>query len=53
MVKLTAFEGPPPGEGVTTVTWATPAMAISDAGTETESWRVVALKVVVSCVLFQ
>jgi hypothetical protein len=33
MVKVRAFEVPPPGEGLTTVTEAVPTVAMSAAGT--------------------
>src|SRR6266478_9867995 len=41
MVKVIAFEAPPPGDELNTVTWAIPAAAISLAGIEA-----------VNCVLF-
>ena len=37
IVNVTAFDIPPPGAGLTTITCATPGLAISDAGTVAES----------------
>ena len=52
MLKVRAAEMPPPGAGVTTVTWAVPAVAISAAEMAAVSW-VVLTKVVVRVVPFQ
>ena len=38
IVKVRAFDVPPPGEGFTTVTEAVPAVAMSLAGTEAVNW---------------
>ncbi len=38
MVKLSVLEVPPPGDGLKTVTAATPALAMSPAGIEAVSW---------------
>ena len=53
IVKLTAVEAPPPGNGLTTTTCAEPAVAICWAVTEMESCVEVALNAVVCAALFQ
>jgi len=40
MVKVRALEVPPPGVGLKTVTWAEPAVAISDIRIAAVSWVV-------------
>src|SRR2546427_7669101 len=51
IVKARAAEVPPPGAGVSTVTWAVPAVAISPAAMAAWSW-VLLTKVVVRAVPF-
>jgi len=53
IVKARAVDAPPPGAGLTTVTCAVPAVAMSWALIDTESWVLLVLKVVGRGELFQ